>query len=934
MEVDLILNSDINEGTTVLNGETYNIYDNGGPDANYTDNETNSHVLSFEQKYMAVIFLDSEIGFDSLGIFNNTYSNMNFNNGIDSKFTSNGGGIPQEDIIYVQNGKRLDILTFEPNTTVTLAFGSDIDTNSTGFHLILIPGDKIHDVSFQGSVIDGSDFSDLIFENCDFSDSVWNNITINENTSFDEACQFAGANAQNINGITDKLSSFLTLKDGHLFGEGLSQKGKHFGAVDLRGINFKNNDLRGTNFSRATLGNNSSGGITVGDVFSLLETIESGEFNDDGNVETTYNYFGVSVALSSDGDVLVVGNARTTTTEAYDGKAKVFELKENSWIQKGDDIIISEPVFFADQFGHSVSISADGNIVAIGGIQYGSQKGFACIYEFVDNTWNKLGDTIEGEALADQFGYSVSLSRNATRVSIGAVQNDGNTGNNIGHIRVYEYQNNVWTQIGDDIDGINDEENFGFITSLSSDGRTVLGTTSNRKLGVRVYEEIDGEWIQKGSTLEKSGRAKLSGDGNLLVVDNDVDNDPELNAVQVYEFDGTEWIQKGSTIPTVDNNTLWSVSLTEDGSQFLYSMYANSTAEVYEWDGSDWKRVLDPIVTSIPPLKTDLSDDGKILAFGNYDHKKVETYIKNGTKLPEGFSISNGYLIKEALSNPNLPEGFYTIEAAPELSDASQRTDYLLAVKASLPAETKIVVPTAALGDEFLPEEREWTEVAYGDDTLSHGVKRNFYAALLSDEKITIEIPDAEANTTVTRKDGHHLIEHDGTQKKLNDGENFMHKDIIALQSGSLMAYYLPIPEEEEVPEEEDIPEDIICFDGSEVVETDQGSLSIQDIDPTIHTIRDQPIHKLSRTRCKETKMVSIKKNSLGQNIPNKDTLVTMNHQIFYNEKMVPARVLTRKHGVSFVESNNQVVYNVMLPTHSHMSVNNMIVETLHPKHI
>ena len=92
--------------------------------------------------------------------------------------------------------------------------------------------------------------------------------------------------------------------------------------------------------------------------------------------------------------------------------------------------------------------------------------------------------------------------------------------------------------------------------------------------------------------------------------------------------------------------------------------------------------------------------------------------------------------------------------------------------------------------------------------------------------------------------------------------------------------------------------------------------------------------NKLSRTRCKETKMVSIKKNSLGENIPNKDTLVTMNHQIFYNQKMVPARVLTRKNGVSFVESNNQIVYNVLLPTHTYMRVNNMTVETLHPIHL
>ena len=38
------------------------------------------------------------------------------------------------------------------------------------------------------------------------------------------------------------------------------------------------------------------------------------------------------------------------------------------------------------------------------------------------------------------------------RVAIGAVYNDG-TASNAGHVRVYAYANNSWTQLGSDIDG-------------------------------------------------------------------------------------------------------------------------------------------------------------------------------------------------------------------------------------------------------------------------------------------------------------------------------------------------------------------------------------------------------------------------------------------------------------------------------------------------
>ena len=779
MVVELLLNSENNERITVLDGRRYDIYDDGGPNGNPTTNLQKltyvaySQVLTFKERYQAVLFLSSHLGYEHLGIFKNKYSTMSYSFHFRTLFLSNEVEVPEEDIIYLQSGHEVKLMTFQAGTTITVAYGSSYWKGAEGFHLVLLPGDVIHNVSFQGYTLDGTDFSNSTFKNCDFTNTFWNNVRMNENTSFDVACQFTNVNAQNITGRTDKLPPSLTLKHGHLFGNGLSHKGKDFGAVDLQGLTFENNDLRGTNLSLVSLDNKSWEGIIHGEAFSYLERIDSGESTDDKAVPFTDNLFGLSVEVTSNGNVLVVGNPRSTTTERADGKAKVFERKENSWIQKGDDITISDPVFFADQFGFGVSISQDGNIVAVSGIQTIDRKGFVCVYEFVDNKWNKLGDRIEGEAIGDRFGYYVSLSRNGKRVSIGAVENDGDSGNDVGHIRVYEFIDNVWRQIGKDIDGNVRREWFGHRNELSSDGKTVVGNTMDSVSVVRVFEEVNGEWRQKGSTLEKGGTVAISGDGNLLVVDNDEDDIPPHNAVQTYVFDGVDWRQKGSTIATSNNSSISWLSLTEDGSYLLYSTNGTSKAKVYEWNGNDWQ-LFDTIQGQKGVYMNHISDNGEILVFGDWRNGGVDTYIKRDTQLPKGWSIFNGYLIRE----------------------------------------------------------------------------------------------------------------------------------------------------------------DIICFHGSEVVETDQGSLSIQNIDPSIHTIRQQPIHKLSRTRCKETKMVSIKKNSLGENIPNKDTLVTMNHQIFYNQKMVPARVLTRKNGVSFVESNNQIVYNVLLPTHTYMRVNNMTVETLHPIHL
>ena len=53
--------------------------------------------------------------------------------------------------------------------------------------------------------------------------------------------------------------------------------------------------------------------------------------------------------------------------------------------------------------------------------------------------WVQRGEDIDGEAAVDNSGTSVSLSANGTIVAIGAPFNDGN-GSNSGSVRVFEYQ--------------------------------------------------------------------------------------------------------------------------------------------------------------------------------------------------------------------------------------------------------------------------------------------------------------------------------------------------------------------------------------------------------------------------------------------------------------------------------------------------------------
>ena len=159
-----------------------------------------------------------------------------------------------------------------------------------------------------------------------------------------------------------------------------------------------------------------------------------------------------------------------------------------------------------DKSGHSVSMNSAGDRVAIGA--YGndgtaSDAGHVRIYEYSNSSWSQLGSDIDGEAADDRSGISVSMNSNGDRVAIGAYGNEG-TGAYAGHVRVYEYSNSSWTQIGSDIDGEAASDLFGNSVSMNSaGGRVAIGAYLNDGTGhnaghVRVYEYSNCSWSQLG----------------------------------------------------------------------------------------------------------------------------------------------------------------------------------------------------------------------------------------------------------------------------------------------------------------------------------------------------------------------------------------------------------------------------------------------------
>ena len=154
------------------------------------------------------------------------------------------------------------------------------------------------------------------------------------------------------------------------------------------------------------------------------------------------------------------------------GHVRVYQLLNNSWTQLGLDI---DGEAAGDYSGWSVSLSSDGKTVAIGADGNngnGNASGHVRVYNYNGTAWSQLGSDIDGETENDQSGWSVSLSSDGNTVAIGAKGNNGN-GTESGHVRVYNYNGTTWSQLGADIDGEAAGDQSGYSVSLSSDGKTV-----------------------------------------------------------------------------------------------------------------------------------------------------------------------------------------------------------------------------------------------------------------------------------------------------------------------------------------------------------------------------------------------------------------------------------------------------------------------------
>ena len=307
-----------------------------------------------------------------------------------------------------------------------------------------------------------------------------------------------------------------------------------------------------------------------------------------GYLSPEYNgeRYGWGLGLSADGTIIAGGcqNRNCANGDSYCGKVRISQYSGSGtlWNSYGTDIWSTEAYA---RLGASVALSDDALYMFVGSTRlYLNYIGKVEIYQYTTD-WVRI-TSITGTTLGGEFGLSLDISSNGSRIIVG----EPGATDDLGMVRIYSMQGGtvtLMTSLDGQSNGI--KHRFGTCVAMSNDGNVVaVGAPGlNGNYGdygyVEVYEysSISLLWTQKGSTIEyeiNSNRDQfgqsvdLSSDGLRLVVASPDSNigGTKQGLMRVYEYNISinDWNQIGNDVyGDNDNDNLSRVAITNDGNR-------------------------------------------------------------------------------------------------------------------------------------------------------------------------------------------------------------------------------------------------------------------------------------------------------------------------------------------------------------------------------
>ena len=387
--------------------------------------------------------------------------------------------------------------------------------------------------------------------------------------------------------------------------------------------------------------------IAIGgkDTYDLAEVYqyENGSWKQLGTTITGTSSFGTGLRLSDDGTTLLVNDNSEDTAGTDNGALYIYKYINGDWVQQGSTLYGQYTgAQLGLEFGGGIAISGDGTKIVAGGYLAdvnSTNSGYVQSWQWSQKTYTNPALDISGGTMT-MWGGAEHMATNYSVTQLGAdidEYNDNGTGSNersntlyfssdgttlyIGHqlgyneysertgtFRVMKYRNGEWYKIGSTIAPRESEIGVFQGTShttyysgggLSSDGTRAMGAWYNynydntdRKGLMRVYDLIDGDWVQVGNDIEDTSSTELlftgimSGDGNTVAYR---DNHSTYAKIMTYNSSTNTW-----DLQTTITGSVNIMGLSYDGTirvDIDTSTSGDYKAIVYKYAGGSWSQI-------------------------------------------------------------------------------------------------------------------------------------------------------------------------------------------------------------------------------------------------------------------------------------------------------------------------------------------------------
>jgi len=313
------------------------------------------------------------------------------------------------------------------------------------------------------------------------------------------------------------------------------------------------------------------------------------------------DWFGTSAAV--DMGRLVVGSYVEDAAALDTGRVCVYDWNGSGYTEV--TTITASDAEACGRFGNSVALSSNSNRLVVGA--HGADSaGKVYIYDWDGSGYTEVTTITASDGQAyEQFGSSVAISADGTKLVVGAPRED-TAGTNAGRVCIYEWNGSGYTEVTTITASDAEAGNwFGNSVALSSNSnRLVVGAHGADSAGKVYIYDWDGSGYTEVTTITASDRqaydlfgGSVAIDGTKLVVGAPLEDTagPEAGKVYIYEWSGSGYSEV-TTITASDAEACdwFGNSVSIDGTRLVVGACGADTAGIddgkvyiYDWDGNE-----------------------------------------------------------------------------------------------------------------------------------------------------------------------------------------------------------------------------------------------------------------------------------------------------------------------------------------------------------